>query len=81
MIDKKLRGQDLIGRKCRVTRQIHNGAGQGVSPETICTITRVVPGLGFVIRTDKCPHCGQYAWISHVSRDELELVKEVQPNE
>lgn len=81
MIDKKLRGKDLIGRKCRPTALIHNGAGQGVSPETICTIMDVIPGHGFVIRAGKCPHCGQYAWITHVSRDQLELVKEVQEDD
>lgn len=45
MIDKKYRGEDLIGRKCRPVRNIRNGAGQGITPNTVCTIVSVVRGL------------------------------------
>lgn len=76
MISKKYRGEDLIGKKCRPVRNIRNGAGQGITPDTICTIVRVVRGHGFIIQTEKCPCCGQYAWISRVSRNDLELIKE-----
>lgn len=75
MIDKKYRGRDLIGQTCRPTVSFHNGGGAGVSPKTLCTIEDVVPGHGFTIKTEKCPHCGQYAFITRVSRCDLELAE------
>lgn len=80
MIDKKLRGKDLIGRKCRPTCQLRNGAGQGISPDSVCTIMNVIPGHGFTIRSDNCPNCGQFAWMTHVERKNLELVDEAPTN-
>lgn len=74
MIDKKLRRDWLIGKKCRVTRDLKNGGGQGLSKGAVCTIKDVVRGSGFTIQTDKCPHCGQYAYVTHVSRSDLELM-------
>lgn len=47
-----------------------------VTPTTICTIVDVVRGHGFIIKTDACPHCGQRAYITHVPRNELELIEE-----
>ena len=76
MIDKKLKGKDLIGQTCRPTISFHNGNGNGVSYNTLCTIKDVVRGHGFTIETQKCPHCGQYAHISRISRCDLELVNE-----
>lgn len=75
MIDRKFSGKDLIGRKCRPVRPFHNGGGEGVSPDTICTVVNVIRGHGFTIKTEKCQHCGQYAYISRVSRNDLELVE------
>lgn len=31
---------------------------------------------GFIVQTEKRPYCGQYAWISRVSRNDLELIEE-----
>lgn len=76
MIPKNLKRDDLIGRKCLALRDIRNGSGQGISARYICTIKDVVRGHGFIIQTDKCPHCGQYAYITHVSREDLELISE-----
>lgn len=76
MIGKKYRREDLIGKKCRPVRDIQNGGGDGISPATICTIVNVVRGHGFKIKTEKCPCCGQYAYITGVSRDDLELIEE-----
>lgn len=76
MIDRRLRRDDLIGKKCRVLRGFRNRGRQGVSKDAICTIKNVVRGSGFIIETDKCPHCGQYAYITHVSREDLELISE-----
>lgn len=55
-------------------RKEHSG-GDAISPETICRIVSVVRGHGFTIETEKCPRCGQSAYISRVSRDDLELVE------
>lgn len=76
MISQKLTRLDLVGRKCRPTRNIRNDAGEGVSPETICTIINVVRGKGITIETAKCPCCGQYSWITGVSRNDLELLED-----
>lgn len=76
MIDKKYRDEDLIGRKCRPVHNICNRAGQGITPNTVCTIVNVVRGHGFIVQTEKCPCCGQYTRISHVSRNDLELIGE-----
>lgn len=77
MIDRKYSGKDLIGRKCRPVRPIRNGGGEGVTQDTICTIVNVVRGHGFIIQSEKCPHCGQYAYISRISRNDLELLEEM----
>ena len=76
MIPTKYKGSDLIGRKCRPMYAFRNGAGNGVTPDTVCTIVNVVRGHGFVIETEKCPHCGQYAHISRIPRRDLELIEE-----
>lgn len=75
MIDPRLKGSDLIGRKCRPVHSIRNGGGQGITSDTICTIVAVTRGHGFTIQTEKCPHCGQYAYITRVARNDLELLE------
>ena len=54
-----------------------NGGGDGISPATICTIVDVVRGHGFKVKTEKCPCCGQYAYITGVSREDLELIEDI----
>ena len=75
MVDRKYRRDDLIGKKCRPVRPIHNGKGEGITTDTVCTIKDVVRGHGFTIQTDKCPHCGQFSYITRVKRQDLELVE------
>lgn len=75
MIPKKYSGDELKNKFCRPVRKIRNGGGAAISPETICRIVSVVRGHGFTIETEKCPCCGQSAYISRVSRDDLELVE------
>ena len=77
MIDKKLNRDALIGRRCQVMRDLENRSGHGCSAGTVCTIVDVIRGHGFAIQTDKCPHCGQYTYFTHVSRNDLELIQEV----
>lgn len=76
MIPIKYKAVDLIGRKCRPVCNMKNHGGAGITHATICTIVDVVPGHGFIIKTDACPHCGQRVYITHVSRNELELIEE-----
>lgn len=78
MIDKKMKRVDLIGRKCRPLYPMVNGAGIGITPQTICTIRNVVKGHGLTIESEPCLHCGQYAHIAGVGREELTLVEEEQ---
>lgn len=75
MIPKKYSGDELRNKFCRPVRKIRNGGGAAISPETICRIVSVVRGHGFTIETKKCPRCGQSAYISRVSRNDLELVE------
>lgn len=77
MIDPRLKMEHLVGKKCRPSVEIRNGAGECISKDTICTIIRVVRGHGLTIQTEKCPHCGQSALIRGVSRVELTLLDEV----
>ena len=74
MIRKDLSGDELIGRKCRTVCPIQNKSGQGITAETICVIKDVVKGHGITIQTEACPVCGQYAYITGVKREELELI-------
>lgn len=77
MIPKKYTGEMLRGRKARVLADIANKGGCGVSAgSTTVIIKNVVRGKGLYIKTEKCPHCGQYAYITGVSRDVLELIEE-----
>lgn len=75
MIPKKYSGEELKNRYCRPVRKIKNGAGAVISPDTICRIVNVVRGHGFIIETVKCSHCGQSAYISHIAREDLELIE------
>lgn len=74
MISKKIKGVDLKGKKAKVDRDIRNGAGQGISAESTVIIVNVVRGRGLTIKTEKCPHCGQYAYITGVARGDLTLL-------
>lgn len=74
MIDRKLKGEALIGKKCKPVGSLINHAGEGITDKTICTIISVVRGHGFTIRTQKCAYCGQFCEMSHVSREQIELV-------
>lgn len=76
MIPSKYRGPDLIGKRCRPVGKIKNRGGEGITSATVCIIKKVVPGHGFVIESEPCPYCGQYAYMTHVARNELELIEE-----
>ena len=75
MISKKFTAKELIGLKCRPVRDIHNGNGDGITPDTLCTITSAHYGIN--IKTEKCPCCGQYCCISRISREDLVLESDV----
>lgn len=72
MIPKRLTREMLIGKKCEVLKAVSNKAGSGLAPGAVCTIKDVVRGKGISIQTDACPCCGQYAYITRVSREDEE---------
>ena len=74
MISKKYKGVELKGKKAKVDYDIRNGGGQGISAGSTVSIVNVVRGKGLTIKTEKCPHCGQYAYITGVAREELTLL-------
>lgn len=72
MIPRKIKSDDLVGRKCKPVRNIQNGAGHGITPNTVCTI--ISAHYGVEIKTDPCPCCGQYTVISRIDRKDLDLI-------
>lgn len=76
MINRRIKGADLIGKRCRPVHSIKNGAGNVVTKDTVCIIKAVTPGSGFAIITEKCPCCGQQSYITRIKREELELVED-----
>lgn len=76
MIDKRIKSEELVGKKCRPVNEIRNGAGEVVSRETVCTIIRAGRGHGITIQTAVCPCCGQSCVIRGIGRDELTLMEE-----
>lgn len=72
MISRKYKADELIGRKCRPVHSIRNGAGMVITSETVCTI--VTAHYGVEVKTDKCPCCGQYCFISRIPREDLVLI-------
>lgn len=64
----------LKGRKATLERDIRNVAGVAIGKGATVTITEVVRGKGLTIKTEKCPHCGQYSYITRVQREDLTLL-------
>ena len=75
MIPQKYTGDRLKGKKIRIDRELRNGAGAGVTPGTVAVITNVVRGKGLSIKTEPCPHCGMFAYITGVSRNDVTLIE------
>lgn len=76
MIPKKYTGEMLKGKKARCLCDISNKGGNGISAGSTVTIVNVVRGKGLCIKTEKCPCCGQYCYITGIDRDCLELIVE-----
>ena len=76
MIPKSFTGKMLEGRKVKINHEIQNRAGAGITPGSTATIMRVVRGKGLAIKTEKCPHCGMFAYITGVSRNAVTLIDE-----
>lgn len=74
MIPKNIKGSDLIGRKAHPVTTLINGAGQAVSPDSVVTITGVVKGYGLNVQSEKCPCCGQFAYMRRIPRELLNLI-------
>lgn len=72
MISKSMRSKDMVGMDVRMTRAIKNGAGIVVPKGKIVRISSF--GRAFTIKTEECPHCGLSAYISGVTRDDVEFI-------
>lgn len=72
MIPKKLKSKDMVGMEVKTTREVRNRAGIVVPEGKIVRIAGF--GRAFTIETEKCPHCGLSAYISGVTRDDVELI-------
>lgn len=77
MIPKKYTSEMLEGRKARCLVDIGNKGGNWISKGSKVTILGSVRGKGIKIKTETCPCCGQYCYITGVNRNELELVPEL----
>lgn len=77
MIPRKFTGEMLKGRKATLERDIRNVAGVAIGKGATVTITEVVRGKGLTIKTEKCPHFGQYSYITRVQREDLTLLPNV----
>ena len=75
MIPQEYTGDMMKGKKVKVDREIRNRAGAGVTPGTVAVITNVVRGRGLSIKTEPCPHCGMFAYITGVSRNDVTLIE------
>lgn len=75
MISKAYTGEMLRGRKALCLKDIANMGGHGTCAGSVVKIVNVVRGKGITIKTEKCPYCGQYAYITRVARQDLELLE------
>ncbi len=72
MIPKSMKSKDMVGMEVRTTRAIRNGAGIVVPKGKVVMIDSF--GRAFTIKTEECPHCRLSAYISGVTRDDVELI-------
>jgi hypothetical protein len=73
-IPKKIKADELVGRKVTLDIDIENRSGEGISKGSEATISSA--HYGIEIKTSKCDCCGQYSVISRVSRNDLTLVEQ-----
>lgn len=74
MISRKYTSYQLCGKRVRFEQDMETRGGQGVLKGTIGTI--IDASYGITVKTDFCPHCGQYCIIRKISRDDLTLLYE-----
>lgn len=74
MIPKNMKSSDMVGMEVRTSRELQNRAGICVPKGTAVRISGF--GRCFSIKTEKCPHCGLSAYISGVTREDVELISE-----
>lgn len=74
MIPRKYKAYQLCGQRVRFEHDLQTKGGQGFSSGTIGTIINA--SYGITVKTDPCPHCGQYGMIRKISRDEVTLLDE-----
>lgn len=76
MIPKHLTVEQLLGRLCCPVHRMRNTTGSiKLTPDTICRIESFSDKSdSFTIRTEKCPNCHEYTYLSGISRKDLKLV-------
>lgn len=74
MIPRNMKSRDMVGMEVRTAREIMNGAGIVVPKGTKVKIAGL--GRAFNIETERCPYCSLSAYITGVTRDEVELIPE-----
>ncbi len=74
MIPRNMKSRDMVGMEVRTAREIMNGAGIVVPKGTKVKIEGF--GRAFAIETERCPYCSLSAYITGVTRDEVELIPE-----
>lgn len=72
MISRKYKADELVGRKVVFERDLENRVGNGFSRGTVATI--ISAHYGVDVKTEPCPHCGQYGYIRKLSREDLSLL-------
>lgn len=71
MIPKNVKAVDCVGKYATTDKDIRNKAGHCISAGSLVKIVEF--GRAFSIETEKCPLCGQYAYIRGVKKCELTL--------
>jgi hypothetical protein len=72
MIPKRMKADEIVGRMATLDSDICNGAGLAIAKGSKVKIVRA--SYGIEIKTEICSHCGQYAYISKLKRDDLTLI-------
>lgn len=73
MISEKITMKSCVGKFAMLDRTLRNHAGEGIVAGTKVKIVSA-NSRGMTIKTDVCPHCGQFAVITHIKRCDLTLV-------
>lgn len=74
MISTKITMKSCVGKFATLDKTIKNRAGEGIIAGTKVKIVGA-NSRGMAIKTDVCPHCGQFAVITQIKRCDLTLLE------